>query len=81
VSLPYDEARAARAMRFLFEKLVRPNWRRIRHVYVYVWWSGNEFPPPFDAGLVAFEPNVLGFIPRPAYHMLKHYVHGPAAAR
>jgi hypothetical protein len=61
-ALPYDEERAARAIRFLFN-LARLS-RRITRLYIYQWkidFPGNRF----DAGLVAQDGK-----PRPALRVL-----------
>jgi hypothetical protein len=61
-ALPYDEQRAARAVRFLLS-LARLS-RRITRIYVYQWkidFPGNRF----DAGLVGLDGK-----PRPALRVL-----------
>jgi hypothetical protein len=62
VALPYDEQRAARAIRYLFK--LAASSRRITRVYIYQWkidFPGNRF----DAGLVGPDS-----APRPALRVV-----------
>jgi hypothetical protein len=61
-ALPYDEERAARAIRFLFS-LARLS-RRITRIYIYQWkidFPGNRF----DAGLIRLDGK-----PRPSLRVV-----------
>ena len=65
VALPYDEARAAKAMNYLFDTLVKPNSKRITRVYLYQWKKTNA-DDRFDAGMVSF-----GGVPRESYRVVQ----------
>jgi hypothetical protein len=68
-SFPYDEARAAKALNYLFTKLA-PSNRRIKRLYLYQ-WSGAEVGARFDAGLLG--PTGL---PRPGYFVVRKKLKG-----
>lgn len=63
VALPKSEARAAKAMDYMF-RLAEQNSSRIKRIYVYQWKVNNVFDR-FDAGVV--RPNGT---PRPSYTVL-----------
>ena len=62
-SFPRDEARAARAVRYVF-KLARDN-ERVKRVYLYN-WTGADSTARFDAGLIASDGTA-----RPSYDALR----------
>lgn len=62
-SFPYDEARAARALRFMF-KLARSN-RRLKRLYIYQ-WTGSPAGAFFDAGIIGADGR-----PRPGYEVVR----------
>ncbi|WP_205697448.1 glycosyl hydrolase [Conexibacter sp. SYSU D00693] len=63
-SFPYNEQRAAKALKFMF-KLAKSN-KRLKRLYIYQ-WHGDKPDAVFDAGLV----NALGTAPRPGYTVVK----------
>ena len=65
VSLPRSESRAARSMRYLFDKLI-PSSPRIKRVYIYNW--GSDPNNRFDSGLIG--PDGL---PRKTYAIVKQH--------
>ncbi len=65
VALAPSEPRAAKSMRYLFDKLI-PSSSRIRRVYIYNW--GSDPTNRFDAGLLG--PDGL---PRTTYEIVKQH--------
>lgn len=62
-SFPYDEARAAKALKYMF-KLAASN-KRIKRLYIYQ-WHGSDPGSSFDAGLVGVDGSA-----RPGYDVVK----------
>ena len=64
VALPFDEGRAARSMRFLFDRLVRLSPRRITRAYIFNWRGRTT--ETFDSALLRPDGTV-----RPVYWVVE----------
>ena len=72
VALPFDEGRAARSMRFLFDRLVRLAPRRITRAYIFNWRGRTT--ETFDSALLRPDGTV-----RPVYWVVEQESRRPAA--
>ncbi|MBA2505986.1 MAG: hypothetical protein H0V29_08590 [Thermoleophilaceae bacterium] len=63
-ALPYNEARAARSIKYMFT-LARRYPKRIKRLYIYQWRKNNSFDR-FDAGILGFDGK-----PRPSLAVLQ----------
>jgi hypothetical protein len=67
-SFPYNEARAARALKYMF-KLAASN-KRLKRLYIYQ-WHGSPLTSSFDAGVVGMDGTA-----RPGYYVVKRQLVG-----
>jgi hypothetical protein len=72
VALPWDPARAARSMRFLFQRLVRLSPTRITRAYIFNWRGRTT--ETFDSALLNPDGTV-----RPVYWVVQQQSRRPAA--